>query len=120
MELGIKVPLRDEDVGEDGRQQLLQSLDEGAVGDRGATEDKQIRRRSATYPFDSREKKYSRQYSFSKSWKAPWHHYAIVGLLFYALCVLVVITIFNAVFLSKLKYLACTIAKTWNFAFPMC
>ena len=86
----------------------------------GGGEDRKIRRRSSTYPLDSRQKIYSRQFSFEKSWKIPCHYYGIIVLLFYAIIVLVVITIFNAVFLSKLKYLACTIANTWNLSFPMC
>lgn len=124
MEGGLKAPRQDgDDVSEDaGQRQLLESLCKGedVGGVRRATEDRKIRRRSATYPLDNREKKYSRRFSFEKSWTVTWRQYVIGVLLFYAICVLVVITIFNAVFLSKLKYLACTIAKTWSFSFPMC
>jgi hypothetical protein len=44
--------------------------------------------------------------------------YSAITLLFYSFCILVVLTIFNVVFLSKLKYLSCTFAKPWKFVFP--
>ena len=78
-----------------------------------------IRRRSATYPMDSH---YQKQHYRPKTkvYNKSIRFYSVSALIIYSLCLLVVITIFNAFFLSKLTALVCSVANFWNFSFLMC
>ena len=86
--------------------------------DEDAAAASKIRRRAYTWPLtvppSPPRGRRKRKHVCSESCR----FYSAMALLFYSFCILVVLTIFNVVFLSKLKYLSCTFATPWKIYFP--